>query len=170
MNTLVKRFGDYHVNLVREYVDDEYQEHIENRSNTVVVNTLPYTLYGMGAILAWSIPGSRALLSLLVFVPLLVGIYLGNGWMKNYAPRPKPIVPKWMLIIVIPLVTTQGLGIVYNTMIRSAEPSFSVTPVLIAGTVAGALLGGWLGKIGTTQKMNKDRTSDLTRLESELED
>ena len=73
MSALIKRFGDYHVSLVREYVDDEYQEKIENQSNTIVVNTLPYTLYGIGAVLAWAIPGPRSLLSVLVFLPLAVG-------------------------------------------------------------------------------------------------
>ena len=41
MSALIKRFGDFHTELVKEYVDDEYQEKIENQSNTVFVSTLP---------------------------------------------------------------------------------------------------------------------------------
>lgn len=169
MSALIKRFGDYHVSLVREYVDDEYQEKIENQSNTIVVNTLPYTLYGIGAVLAWAIPGSRSLLSLLVFLPLAVGIVFGNGWMKHYAPRPKPVVPKWMLAIVIPLVILQGLGIVYNVIALGNE-DWNLFVIVCVGTVGGGIIGGLAGATGTVSKMQKNRASDIKRLEADLED
>lgn len=169
MSALIKRFGDFHTELVKEYVDDEYQEKIENQSNTVFVSTLPYTLYSMGAVLAWTIPGVRSLLSLLVFFPLLIGIAFGQGWSKHYAPRPKPIILSGTLAIVVVLELIQGVGILYNVVLRQTS-NFELFPLLIGGAIAGGLLGAFIGGTDAVKKMNRVRASDTAHLEAELED
>lgn len=169
MSAFIKRFGDFHTELVKEYVDDEYQEKIENQSNTVLVSTLPYTLYSMGAVLAWAIPGVRSLLSLLVLFPLLIGIVFGQGWSKHYAPRPKPIIQPRTLAIVVVLALIQGVGIVYNILF-SQDSNFELFPLIAGIAIAGGLLGAFIGGTGAVKKMNRDRASDTARLEAELED
>lgn len=169
MSTLIKRFGDTHTHLVKEYVDDEYQEKIENQANTVFVNTLPFTLYSIGAILAWSIPGFRSLLSLLVFLPLLIGIAFSQGWEKHYAPRPKPVILPRTVAAIIFLAIVQGLGIIYNVILIH-ESDIKLTAFIIGGVIAGGFIGGGLGGFSATRKMKKDRAGDIERLENDLED
>lgn len=160
--SLVKKFGDYTVNLVPQYVDGEYEESIEHKSNTVLVNSLPFTIYLVGAILAWAIPGPRSLLSLLVLIPLMVGSMVGNGWMKHYAPRPKPVIPAPLIIGMLIPVVIMFAGISYN--IADGMNAFSWSAVF------GAVIGGPLGLWAAMWSMKTQRKQDIDRFEAELED
>ena len=81
--------------------------------------------------------------------------------MKHYAPRPKPVVPKWMLAIVIPIVILQGLGIVYNTL-ASGNEGWNVLAIVCAASIVGGPIGGLAGNNGAKRKMQKDRASDIS--------
>lgn len=168
MTTWIKRFGDYQVEAIEVFSDDEFQSKIEYQANTVALNTMPYSLYIVGAVLAWCIPGVRSLLSLLVFIPLLLGISWGHRWMKYYAPRPRPAILMRSLIPQLLLGLVQALGIAYQMSSQMGKEDSVLNLVFgsTAGLTIGAIAGLWLMR----SRMVRKRQADQHRLESELED
>ena len=88
---MIKQIGDYLVAYTQTYVDDEYEELMEHRSNTIFMWTMNCSLYTLGAILAWVLPGLHSIWGFVVsVVPTIVASMVSKKWMRKYVPYPKP--------------------------------------------------------------------------------
>lgn len=46
-----------------------------------------------GALLAWVIPGYPSMFTIALVIPLILGQWLGERWMRRQVPRPRRVTP-----------------------------------------------------------------------------
>ena len=150
-------YGDTYVERVTATVDDEFQERILFRAESVGQRYAYWATMAVVALLVWVLPGAFVVCSLLPVVPLLAGALAATRWMKRYAPRPRPL----------RLSAPECAGLVVLVLVWCAGLAFHVgNGAMATGALCGAVVGGpaaWL-------LMRWQRASDQTRLNADLED
>lgn len=168
--SLAKKFGDWTVDeYVPQYTEDEYERLIEFKSNTVLVNALPVTTAIFGALMAWILPGEYSWVSLLIYVPMGLAYVIADQWMKHYAPRPKPILPKKYTALMMMIIVLHGLGVLKNiNSIIQVESSVSnmVDGVGIGLLLVSMFFGGWVAM----KSMAINRKADQDRFDAETDE
>ncbi|WIM66845.1 hypothetical protein QP027_06815 [Corynebacterium breve] len=162
---MIKKFGDAAIAFTQRTSDDEYHATMTHQANTVGMWMVPIASMVVGAVLAWVLRGPESMWAALAIVPALSGQMAGNVWMKNYAPRPKAVSPRWYLAIGMVFIVLMFLGIVYNTYF-GGERDVSVVISMVVGILVGITLAGWL----VPKSMQEAYDSDVARLEASLED
>lgn len=159
----MKKLGDYLIAFTQTYVEDEYEELMEHRSNTIFMWVVSAMMLVLGAVLAWALPGYYSMWSMVVaLLPMVIANWVSKSWMKAYAPRPKPAPqPAYLgLTFFCTLMMVSGIG--YN--IEGGWGAFSVS------ALSGSVMGGFLGLFGGLAMQRRWRKKDIARLEAEMED
>ncbi|SDM10806.1 hypothetical protein SAMN04488535_1945 [Corynebacterium mycetoides] len=159
--SLTQKFGDFATGAVERAATDEYESSMVHKSNTVLVGAMGGGLFLLGAVLAWAIPGIHSALSILIIVPLLLGLGAAEGWLKHYHVRQKaqPNVAFLSTLLVLAMVQIAGIG--YN--VGGGMNAFAWS--MLGGGVIGAAVG--LFAAGTA--MDSRHASDLRRREEQLD-
>lgn len=150
-------YGDTYIDRVTATVDDEFQERILFRAESVGQRYAYWTTMAVVALLIWVLPAEYLFFSLLPIAPVVISGLAATRWMKRYAPRPRALrlsAPECAALVVLVLVWCAGLA-------------FHVgNGAMASGVLCGAVVGGpaaWLF-------MKKQRAADETRLNADLED
>ncbi|MHA2787656.1 hypothetical protein ACXZ66_00685 [Corynebacterium sp. S7] len=162
---MIKQFGDWAIDWTQRTSEDEYQASMTHKADTVGMWMMPLAAIVCGAILAWVLPSTYSLWSLLPLFAVLIVQLASQGWMSNYAPRPKHTSPRkyWLLALIPGIVMFAGMA--YNSFF-AADHSWAGP----GGMVIGAILGAGLAILVIPRAFKQRYKSDVERLESDLED
>ena len=155
--------GDTILAKTEKMLGDEYETRTYHQASTIALALLPTFALIAGAMLAWVLPGTHAMWSLLIVIPLIGPNLIFTQWLKSRATRPAPKLKDglWGLAIVnLTLCFVMLFGIAYNV----SDPS------LARGLYTGGIIGTVFAVIAVPAMLRKQRERDEERLNAELED
>ncbi|WP_040422187.1 hypothetical protein [Corynebacterium lipophiloflavum] len=144
--SITRKFGDAVVGAVERDVIDEYESSMVHKSSTVLVSAMGMGVYALGAILAWTIPGNHSALSILVLLPLILGLFASDGWLKFHHVRQEARLESRFniryLSALLALALVQLAGIGYNIGGGMNTFAWGMLGDGVIGAAAGLLMAG----------------------------
>lgn len=157
-------YGDTYIRRVEESVDDEYQEEILFKAESVGFRYMYWGLLLTVAVLAWVLPGSYVFCSMIPICALVIGGVAESRWMKRYAPRPRAMMPTALeTVMLVGFLAFWAAGALVNGR------DFIYSDSLMSGLISGAFTGAVVGLPAAIIGMKVIRARDEKRLNAELD-
>ena len=155
-------FDDTIITRADATVDGEFERDVLHRGSTISLNWTVYSLFVLGAALSWILDGFASFATALLVFPPLIGLFIGQRWMRRRVPLPRQMGNSrfdWLFGPIVLIIWVSGI----------AYRGFGGALEFIAGTGGGAVIGIILVVL-LISRTGKRRAADEERLAAESED